>query len=42
MRFLKHGYGREMFPNGDVYEGQYTNDQPHGHGRYLWRNGVFY
>jgi hypothetical protein len=31
-----------MFPNGDVYEGRYANDQAHGKGKYLWRNGIFY
>lgn len=29
---LKHGYGYEMFKNGDKYVGHYINGRPEGHG----------
>ena len=40
--FLKHGKGREDFPNGDVYTGSYSAGRPHGEGQYLWANGDSY
>jgi len=33
------GKGKYVFPNGDVYEGDYLNGIPHGKGRYTFLNG---
>lgn len=30
------------FPNGDQYEGEWTDGVPDGHGRYTWKDGSFY
>ena len=38
----KHGYGVEIFANGDRYEGQYANGKPEGDGKYFWANGAMY
>ena len=44
----KEGYGRYIFSNGDIYEGEWFNNRPHGQGQYetknkiyksIWRNG---
>lgn len=32
----KHGHGRKVFANGDVYEGQWQYDVRTGHGRYVF------
>lgn len=39
---MKHGYGVEMFANGDVYIGNYFEDQPNGMGEYKWSNMAIY
>lgn len=39
---MKHGYGIENFPNGDVYKGHYIHGKPHGKGEYYWGNGSTY
>lgn len=44
----KEGYGRYIFSNGDIYDGEWFNNRPHGQGQYetknkiyksIWRNG---
>ena len=35
--FLKHGFGEEVFANGDVYRGNYCEGKPDGKGRYEWK-----
>lgn len=35
---MKHGFGVEIFVNGDKYEGMYENDLPHGKGSYIWKD----
>lgn len=30
----RHGKGKAILPNGDVYEGEYVNGKRHGHGVY--------
>lgn len=39
---LKHGYGKEVFPNGRIYEGDYVNDKMQGQGTYVFANGDKY
>jgi len=38
----KHGVGRMVFPNGDVYHGMWEGDQPNGDGTYKYSNGDMY
>lgn len=40
--FLKHGEGKEYFPNGDFFQGTFKEGRPHGLGTYKWRNGLIY
>ena len=44
----KDGNGKYVFPNGDIYEGEWFDNKPHGQGQYetegkiykaIWRNG---
>jgi len=39
---LKHGNGKEVFGNEDIYEGDYTNGKPNGYGTYTWKNRSLY
>lgn len=39
---LRHGRGKNTFPNGDVYEGQYVNGKRYGEGSYTWKQGHSY
>ena len=39
---MKHGQGTDMFANGDVYTGQYSEGKPHGFGQYKWKNTSIY
>lgn len=32
----------KLLPNGDFYTGQWSNDFPHGNGKYLWTDGCMY
>nr|CAD7260652.1 unnamed protein product [Timema shepardi] len=38
----RHGQGRALLPNGDVYEGKYRNGKRHGGGLYVFRGGARY
>jgi radial spoke head protein 1 len=38
----RHGRGKNTFPNGDVYEGQYVNGRRYGEGTYIWKAGHKY
>lgn len=39
----KKGFGRNLYLNGDVYEGQYGGSQKHGRGLYhYYRTGQTY
>ncbi|CAH3105220.1 unnamed protein product [Porites lobata] len=38
----RHGYGKAVLPNGDIYEGNYVNGKRHGKGTYIFRNGAKY
>ena len=33
----RHGNGRMVFPNGDIYHGQWTENQMHGEGTYVYK-----
>ncbi len=37
-----HGKGKYTWPNGRVYEGDYTYDKKEGHGVYRWPDGRKY
>ena len=39
---LKNGKGKDVFGNGDSYEGDYMNGKPHGKGIYIWKNKASY
>ena len=39
---LKSGVGKMVFPNGDIYEGQFVRNERHGRGRYLSVRGEEY
>ncbi|MBN1670945.1 MAG: MerR family transcriptional regulator [Kiritimatiellae bacterium] len=38
----KDGKGRYMYPNGDVYDGDFSDGKKHGTGRYVFNNGDVY
>ncbi|CAH3146322.1 unnamed protein product [Pocillopora meandrina] len=38
----RHGEGKAVLPNGDVYEGTYFHGKRHGKGVYIFRNGAKY
>ena len=38
----KHGYGREIFPNGEYCVGQYDAQDGTCSGKYYWPNGTRY
>jgi hypothetical protein len=38
----KHGFGKWIGANGDVYEGQWVDDRKHGHGKYTDADGHKY
>lgn len=39
---MKHGFGRDAYPDGSIYEGQFMNDLRHGHGRLIFNNNEYY
>lgn len=42
-QYNKTGLGKTIFPNGDMYTGQYVNNQRQGQGTYYWVDrGVMY
>ena len=32
-------HGKESYANGDVYEGQFHKNMPHGHGKFEFADG---
>jgi len=41
--YTKQGLGKTLFPNGDMYTGEYKNNQREGLGTYFWADqGVIY
>ena len=38
----KNGYGKMIFNNGDVYEGNWQAGLKHGKGIYKWKNGIIF
>lgn len=38
----RHGFGRQVFDNQDVYEGEFTGDVPHGRGVWRFSSGAIY
>ncbi|XP_011631952.1 radial spoke head 1 homolog [Pogonomyrmex barbatus] len=38
----RHGDGKALLPNGDIYVGQYHNGLRHGKGIYVFKNGARY
>lgn len=39
---MKHGYGVYKWKSGNVYKGQFVNDQREGHGIMIWSDGTKY
>jgi hypothetical protein len=39
---LKHGAGRFIYPNGDIYKGGFQKNKRHGNGVMMFRDGRFY
>jgi hypothetical protein len=39
---MKHGMGRLVYPNGDIYKGMFQQDQRNGQGIMLFKDGRFY
>ena len=37
-----NGVGRAVYPDGQIYEGQFRDGKPNGYGRNLWADGQFY
>ena len=33
----RHGYGKALLPNGDIFEGSYKNGLRYGEGKYIFR-----
>lgn len=38
----RHGYGTYFYDNGDVYEGEWAEDEKHGSGTYNFASGKVY
>ncbi len=38
----KEGYGQQLYPNGEKYEGLWKDGLPEGNGRYIYENGDHY
>ncbi|KAF7652604.1 hypothetical protein LDENG_00094400 [Lucifuga dentata] len=38
----RHGTGKAVLPNGDIYQGEYMNGKRHGQGVYYFKNGARY
>ncbi len=36
----RHGRGKNTFPNGDVYEGEYAKGKRCGKGTYTWKGNI--
>ena len=37
-----HGFGRNFYPSGGLYEGSFTSGLPNGYGRFVNANGHYY
>ena len=37
-----HGFGIFTWPNGEKYEGQFSNDKLNGRGKFYWASGKYY
>eukprot|EP01084_Bolivina_argentea_P005893 11135_1 len=35
----RHGYGKLVFTNGNIYQGNWLNGKKHGHGIFIWNSG---
>jgi len=38
----RHGTGKMMYGNGEVYVGEWENNKRHGKGKFTWSNGISY
>uniref|UniRef100_A0A3B4Z5T6 Radial spoke head component 1 n=1 Tax=Stegastes partitus TaxID=144197 RepID=A0A3B4Z5T6_9TELE len=38
----RHGFGKAVLPNGDIYQGEYENGKRHGQGTYRFKNAARY
>ena len=39
---VPHGYGKNFYPNGGIFEGSFLDGVPHGYGRFIMANGDYY
>lgn len=39
---MKNGKGKESWPNGTIYEGEFYDDKKHGQGKFVWDDGSSY
>ena len=39
---VRHGYGKQVWKNGDRYEGEWSNDELSGQGVLTYKNGDCY
>ena len=39
---MAHGFGKQVFPSGVIYEGHFKNSKRSGQGKYIYANGSFY
>jgi hypothetical protein len=42
MKDKQNGKGRETWPDGAMYEGDYLMGKKHGHGTFIWSDGSYY
>ena len=38
----RHGKGKYLYENGDIYEGDWKNNKMHGYGQYRTPSGIMY
>jgi len=36
---MMHGYGKKVYTNGDIYDGEWKQDKIHGFGILMRKNG---
>lgn len=37
-----HGFGKFNFLSGDSYEGNFSENHPHGRGKYIYKDAGYY
>lgn len=39
---MKNGTGTYSWTSGNIYKGEYLNDERHGNGQMIWTDGSYY